>query len=212
MLSEKQVSRLSQYRRHLKDMEARGTRFIFSHQLAAMAHVTAAQVRRDLMDLEISGTPAKGYRIDALAECLRRVLAPEETQKVALVGVGNLGRAILDYFPGRASALSIEAAFDADPTKAHRVINGVRVYPVAEMVNRLRELGISVGIIAVPAEAAQETANLLVRGGVTGILDFAPARLRVPHGVYLENVDMTASLERTAYFAMQLKSKKEELS
>jgi len=140
------------------------------------------------------------------------VLSSADTQKVALVGVGNLGRAILEYFPGRTPALSIEAAFDSDPAKAHRVISGCRVYPVAEMVDRLRELRISVGIIAVPAEAAQEVANLLVRGGVTGILDFAPARLRVPHGVYLENLDMAASLERTAYFAMQLKLKKEEQS
>ncbi|HQF88377.1 MAG TPA: redox-sensing transcriptional repressor Rex [Acidobacteriota bacterium] len=212
MLSEKQISRLSHYRRLLKKMEEQGLVFVFSHQLASMAHVTAAQVRRDLMDIDISGTPAKGYRIDALAECLRRVLAPEDIQRVALVGVGNLGRALLDYFPGRIPTLSIEAAFDSDPAKTNRIINGCRVYPVSELVERVRELHISIGIIAVPAEAAQEVANLLVRGGVTGILDCAPTRVRVPHGVYLENLDMTASLERTAYFAMQLKSKKEGLS
>jgi redox-sensing transcriptional repressor len=107
------------------------------------------------------------------------------------------------YFAGRRPRLSIVAAFDTDPSKVNRVIHGCRCYDIADMARIVREAGIEVAVITVPARAAQDVADALVEAGVKGMLNFAPAPLRVPLGVYVEDIDMTMSLEKVAYFARQ---------
>jgi redox-sensing transcriptional repressor len=201
VVSEKNIGRLSLYRRLCNVLEAEGVKNVFSHHLANMAGCTAVQVRRDLMVIGYSGTPSHGYDVTRLLESLREFLDAPGGQGVALVGVGNLGKAILAYFAGRRPNLQIVAAFDNDPYKANRVIDGCRCHPTDALPEVVRRQGIRVAIVTVPAPAAQGVAEALVRAGVRGILNFAPMRLRVPPNVYVEDMDMTMALEKVAFFA-----------
>jgi redox-sensing transcriptional repressor len=168
-----------------------------------MAGVTAAQVRRDLMAVGYTGSPTRGYGVGELMESIGKFLDASEGEGVALIGVGNLGRAILAYFGGRRPKLAIVAAFDNDAVKVNRVVLGVRCHAMTELAQILAEQVIHTAIITVPAAAAQEVTDQLVRAGVRGLLNFAPASLRVPEGVFVEDIDMTVALEKVAYFARQ---------
>jgi redox-sensing transcriptional repressor len=202
-ISERTIGRLSLYRRVLSELLAEMTRHVFSHQLAVLSGLTAAQVRRDVMVVGYTGSPTKGYDVQELMESIGRFLDASEPQPVALVGVGNLGRAILAYFAGRRPNLTIVAAFDRDPYKADRVVHGCRCYHTRDLAQVMSEQGICTAIVAVPAGDAQEAADMLVSAGAKGLLNFAPAHLRVPLGIYVENVDITTSLEKVAFFARQ---------
>ncbi len=174
---------------------------IYSHQLASIAGVTAAQIRRDLTYIGYYGNPRLGYGVRELRESIESFLNPNGVERLALVGVGNLGRAILAYFSGRHRKLTIVAAFDNDPGKLGRVIQGCRVYSMEELSEVVRQEKIEAAIIAVPATAAQGAADALTAAGVTGILNFAPASLRVGRNVYVEHNDLTMAIEKVAYFA-----------
>jgi len=201
MISDKTVGRLSLYRRTLQRMLAEGREYVYSHEIAHACGVTAAQVRRDLMPTGFTGTPKRGYSVAALLQSIGNLLDDPAKQRVALVGIGNLGRAILAYFTGRRANLAIVAAFDQDPNKVNQTIHGCRSYPMEELGGTIEEKQIEVAIIAVPASAAQAIADRLVSHGVRGLLNFAPVSLRVPSDVYVEDLDMAISLERVAYFA-----------
>lgn len=203
------VGRLSMYRRILAELAAQGAQTVFSHELAARAGVTAAQVRRDVMSIGFTGSPVRGYEIADLMNRIGERLDDPSGQRAALVGVGHLGQAILAYFAGRWPHLSITAGFDVDPHKVNRVIHGCRCYPSEELARVVAEQQIGIGIIAVPAGAAQGVADSLVRAGVRGLLNFAPVRLRVPVDVYVEDVDISVSLEKVAFFARQRQMPKE---
>ena len=207
--SDKTIGRLSLYRRLLSGLQASGVRYVYSHQLAAMAGGTAAQVRRDMMSIGYSGTPTRGYDVLELMASISRFLDEPTGRGVALVGAGNLGRAIMAYFAGRRPNLTVVAAFDSDPHKVNRVIHGCHCYPMDELPDVIAREGILVGIITVPAGEAQAVADRLVRAGVRGLLNFAPVPLRAPPGVYVEDRDMTTSLEKVAYFARQHAMEKE---
>lgn len=200
-VSDKTIGRLVVYRRILNDLAHKQVPSIHSQDLAQRAQVTAAQVRRDLMGLGCFGTPTHGYDVAGFLEALRQRLDAPQGQTAALVGAGNLGRAILAYFAGRRPKLAIVAAFDNDPAKAGRAVRGCPVYPLEDLGVRAKELKINLGIITVPEEAAQAVAEALIAAGIRGIVNFAPARLRVPAGVYVEDIDITTSLEKVAYFA-----------
>lgn len=195
------VGRLSLYRGLLDRLLGEGRSHVFSHELAALAGATASQVRRDLMAVGSVGSPVRGYDVRALADTIGRFLDAPEGQRAALVGVGHLGGAILAFFAGRRPHLSIVAAFDTDPQKTDRVILGCRCYQAAEMEKVIAAEKIDVAVLAVPAGAAQAAADSLVRAGVRGLLNFAPVRLRVPEGVFVEDMDMAVSLEKVAFFA-----------
>lgn len=197
------LGRLSLFRRLLHEQLAAGVRQIYSHQLAGLAVSTAAQVRRDLMTIGFSGSPRKGYAIQELVEAINAVLARSVETSAALVGVGNLGRAILAYFGSR-QPVHFAAAFDRAPEKTGRILHGCRCYPVEQMAEIVEREGIHVGVIAVPAGEAQAVSNQLILAGVKGILNFAPIRLRVPTGLYVENVDLMMALDKVAYFAHEL--------
>lgn len=201
MSTQRTIGRLSLYRRLLEGGTRPVPESIFSHELAQLACVTPAQVRRDLMSVGASGIPGRGYRVRDLIDSITALLDDPDGQDIALMGVGNLGRAILAYFAGRRPKLRITAAFDTDPQKVGRVINGCRCHPLEELEAVLSAGGIRTAIIAVPASKAQETADRLVSAGVLGILNFAPVPLRVPEGVFLEVRDITMSLETVAFFA-----------
>lgn len=201
MISDKTIGRLSLYRRTIQKLLAEGRGYVYSHEIATVCGVTPAQVRRDLMPTGFTGSPNRGYSIPGLLQNIGNLLDDPEEQRVALVGVGNLGRAVLAYFMGRRPNLSIVAAFDQDPTKVNRVIHGCRCFPMEELADVVRERGTEVAILAVPANVAQAIAEELIASGVRGILNFAPVSLRVPSDVYVEDLDMAISLERVAYFA-----------
>jgi redox-sensing transcriptional repressor len=201
------VGRLIVYRRLLLAQVSAGAERIYSHELAGLANVTPVQVRRDLMFVAGSGSPAHGYDVRELAEGIGRVIDAPEGQGAVLVGVGNLGRALLSYLSNRHSKIDILAAFDSDPGKVDRVIAGCRCFHTEDMYEKVRALGASVGILAVPAARAPELAERLVEAGVSSILNFAPVPLRLRGGVHVEQVDIMAALEKAAHFAKRSRSK-----
>lgn len=209
MVSDRTVARLSLYKRLLAELEGEGRSNVYSHELAVLAGCTAAQVRRDVMAIGYTGSPVRGYEISALAESIGSFLYHSDQINVALVGVGNLGRALLAYSPRRNPRLPIVAAFDKDPAKVNRVIHGCRCYPVEQLDEVVRREEARVGIVAVPATDAQDIAGLLCHAGVKGLLNFAPVRLWVPPSVYVEDLDVSVSLEKAAFYAGQTIAEKE---
>ncbi len=201
MISDKTIGRLSLYRRLLQEVVNGNQRHIYSHELAALAGATAAQVRRDIMNIGYSGNPNRGYDAKELSSSIGAFLDDPAGQRAALIGVGNLGRAILAYFSGRRPRLSIDAAFDVDPKKTGRVIHGCHCFSMDDVAEVIAQKKITIGIITVPANEAQKVADVLARSGVRGIINFAPVPLRIPSSVYVEDIDMTMSLEKVAFFA-----------
>ena len=209
MASKQTIGRLSLYRRALNTLLADGVQHVYSHTLAELTGATAAQVRRDMMAVGCSGNSKTGYRCEDVIRGIGNMLDDQEGQQVALVGVGNLGRAIMAYFAGRRPKLSIAAAFDRDPYKVDRVIHGCRCYPMEKLAEIVADQKITIGIIAVNAVSAQDVADALVEAGITGLLNFAPVFVRIPPTVFMEDIDITTSLEKVAYFARQ-KPEREE--
>ena len=205
-LPEKTVERLSEYRRTLLNCLSRGKNHIFSHELAHMHNITAVQVRRDIMFIGYSSMQRKGYDVNDLIQVIGKIIDSEEGLNVAIVGIGNLGRAITHYFMGKRSKLNIVAAFDNDPNKVDRVISGVKCYSIQSFPDIRKEMDISIALLTVPADAAGDTTEKLVLGGIKGILNFTTVPLNVPSNVYLEEYDMITSLEKVAYFVKKQNS------
>jgi redox-sensing transcriptional repressor len=153
------------------------------------------------MGIGYSGSPNRGYDTGELLSSISALLDSPEGQGVALVGVGNLGRAIIAYVARQRPFLYVAAAFDNDPEKIGRVIHGSRTYGLDDLPRIVGELALRVGIVAVPANAAQDAADRLIAAGIRGLLNFAPTPLRLPEQVYVEDLDWTVSLEKAAYFA-----------
>jgi len=200
-LPHKTVERLSQYRRALLMILSKEKTHVFSHEIAQMLHITPVQVRRDLMLIGYSGNLRKGYDIRELIELIGRIIDSEKGQRVAVVGLGNMGKAMISYFKGKRSKLAIIAAFDINPEKINRVYDGVACYHINQLTDIIRQNNISIGIVTVPSEQAPEIAEAMILAGVKGILNFTAKPLNVPANVYLEEYDMITSLEKVAFFA-----------
>jgi len=192
---------MSRYRRLLQSLQADGVDSIYSHQLARHAVVSAAQVRRDLMEIGYSGSPNKGYDVAACIASISHFLDGSVRQEVALVGAGNLGHAVLSHFADKSPSVAIVAAFDTDPALADTLVHGVRCLPVEGMEELVRDLGIEIAVLTVPGTAAQHVADVLVRAGVKSMISFAPTPLALPNEIFVEYMDITAALESAAYFA-----------
>jgi redox-sensing transcriptional repressor len=199
----KTVERLSEYRRTLLGCLVEKKNYIFSHDLAARLHITAVQVRRDLMLIGYSSVQRKGYDIKELVEKIGTIIDSDVSMNVAVIGIGNLGRAVAGYFKGKRSKLNLVASFDNDPQKINKVISGVKCYPHSEMEKVMKELEIRIAIITVPADYAKEIAEEAVRFGVKGILNFTTVPLNVPSWVFLEEYDMITSIEKVAFFVKE---------
>ena len=199
-LPDKTVERLSQYRRNLLTCVANGKTHIFSHEIANLLHITSVQVRRDIMLIGYSGTLRKGYDVQELIDLIGEIIDSQFGQRVAVVGVGNLGRALVSYFKGKRSKLLIVAAFDTNLEKVDRVYAGVHCYHYDQMAEIIKKENISIGIITVPASEAAKVAENLVISGIKGILNFTPSPVNVSPHVFLEEYDMITSLEKVAYF------------
>ena len=199
----KTIGRLSEYRRTLLGCIEEKKDFIYSHDLAARLHITAVQVRRDLMLIGYSSVLRKGYDIRELIETIGSIIDSEVSMNVAIIGIGNLGRAVAGYFKGKRSKLNLVASFDNDPQKVNKVISGVKCYPMGDMESVIRELDIRIAIITVPPDFAKEIAAEAVRYGIRGMLNFTTVPLNVPSWVFLEEYDMITSIEKVAYFVKE---------
>jgi redox-sensing transcriptional repressor len=201
----KTVERLSEYRRTLLGCLNENKNFIFSHDLAFRLHITAVQVRRDLMLIGYSSVLRKGYDVKELIDTISTIIDSEKGMNVAIIGIGNLGRALAGYFKGKRSKLNLVASFDNDPHKINKVISGVKCYSYRDLEKIVEELKIEVAILTVPADFAGEIAEEAVLYGIKGILNFTTVPLNVPSGVFLEEYDMITSIEKVAYFVKENK-------
>lgn len=202
-LPAKTVERLSEYRRTLLECLNEKKNFIFSHELAARLHITAVQVRRDLMLIGYSSVQRKGYDVKELIDTIGDIIDSPESLNIAIIGIGNLGRAMAGYFKGKRSKLNLVASFDTDPQKINKVIAGVKCYSHNDLEKMIRELDIRIAILTVPPEYAKEVAEEAVRYGIKGILNFTTISLNVPSWVFLDEYDMITSIEKVAYFVKE---------
>ncbi|MDP4266345.1 MAG: redox-sensing transcriptional repressor Rex [Bacteroidota bacterium] len=200
-IPEKSIERLSQYRRTLLNFLKNNKVNIYSHELAAAMHITSVQVRRDLMLIGYSGSQSKGYDISDLVSHIAEILDDEKGQNVAVIGVGNMGRAITSYLTGRRPKLNIVALFDIDNEKVNRMISGVYCYHIEKLEEIFKKENIKVAILTVPADASQQMATKLVIAGVKGILNYTPVPLKVSSSVFIAEYDIITSLEKVAYYA-----------
>ena len=200
-ISRKTVGRLSLYRRLLDDLRATGAENIYSHQLAHLAGVSAAQVRRDFMVIGYSGSPNRGYQVDTCMASIESLLDGDVYQEVALVGMGRLGQSLLAHFAGKRAQLRITAGFDTDPALVGSTFQDCLVQSVDDMEQVVSDKGIRIAILAVPPDRGQEVAEILVRAGVRSFVDFTGIPLRVPDEVFVDHMDITSALESAAFFA-----------
>ncbi len=206
-LPEKTVERLSEYRRTLLECLAKGKTHIYSHELARLHNNTAVQVRRDLMLIGYSSMKKKGYDAKELIDVIGKIIDSKNGLNVAVIGMGNLGRAVTTYFIGKRPKLNIVATFDVDTNKTNRVISGINCYHIKDLKEKIKSSNISIAIIASPPNTAAEIAETLIMAGIKGILNFTTTPLNVPDSVFLEEYDMITSIEKVAYFVKdQLKS------
>ncbi len=199
-IAENTINRLIVYKKELERLRKDDVRNVFSHKLAFLSGFPSHLVRRDLMNVGYNGSPAHGYDVVELEKCIADFLCTPGSVRVILIGVGNLGRAILDYCQQQNHKISMVAAFDSDKNKVNKVYHGIYTFHIDSIKNFIKENDIKVAIITVPASDAQEIASALVESGVRGIVNFTPARLQLNEEVYIENLDMMLGLEKVVYF------------
>ncbi|MEI8370518.1 MAG: redox-sensing transcriptional repressor Rex [Planctomycetia bacterium] len=193
------VSRLSLYLRELQRLQGAGQQTISSSQLGALLGFSDAQVRKDLGFFGQFGYPGVGYRCDELIHAMRDILGTNHRWPVVMVGVGNLGQALLGYRGFGRQNFMIEAAFDADAAKVGGTVRGLVVHHIDDLAQVVRAKGIRLGMIVVPAEQAQEVAERMVAAGIDGIVNFAPVTLTLPPHVETVAVDLAIELEQLSF-------------
>ncbi len=198
-IPESTVGRLSLYLRSLSELELDGVRTASSVELARRTGTTAAQVRKDLSFFGTFGKRGLGYAVPELRKTLRGILGLQRRWRVALIGAGRIGGALLGYPDLPRQGFDIQAVFDSDPAKVGRSWNGVVVRDDVELEPTLGGEAFDIVILAVPAYAAHEMAERVVRAGIRAILNFAPEKLSVPPGVAVKNVDMAVELEGLSF-------------
>ncbi len=195
------IRRLPIYVRTLKHIRATDIATVSSDELAAKIGVTAAQIRRDLSYFGRFGKQGKGYDVETLLQEIQHILNLDHHWDVALVGFGNLGQAIASYRGFEPSSFRIAAIFDRDPESAGaHAPGGIPIRAAFEIAQVVRELRIQMGIVAVPADAAQEVTDLLVEGGARAILNYAPVTLKVPPGVWVREIDPISMMQSMTYY------------
>lgn len=198
---ETSIRRLSIYFRELTSLEKGGIISISSSALSQRLGFSDAQIRRDLSYFGQFGRSGLGYRVAKLKKVIARILGLEnQVWNVALVGIGNLGSALLAYKGFRQQGFFIKVAFDTNPSKVGRIFKGVKVESLSRISSSVKRKKITIGVIAVPAQAAQDIADLLAKSGIKGILNFAPIRINVSPKITVKNVDLSMELENISYF------------
>jgi redox-sensing transcriptional repressor len=194
------IGRLPIYLRALNRLAAEGQEITSSHELGQRLGISSAQIRKDLSHFGGFGKQGTGYQIEFLQEKLRKVLHVDREWEVALVGVGDLGKAIAHYRGFADRGFHISCAFDSAPEKVGMRIDSFIVQHQSELKTTVTERGIQLAMIAVPAEHAQSVADLLVEAGVRGILNYAPINLSVPPAVQVQYIDPVVGLQRMTYY------------
>lgn len=193
------VARLPLYLRALTGLGERGTLTVSSEDLAAAAGVNSAKLRKDLSHLGSYGTRGVGYDVQYLVYQISRELGLTQDWAVAIIGMGNLGRALADYGGFVSRGFSVAALFDVDPGKVGNLVAEMVVQHVDTLEAVVRESHIAIGVIATPPQAAQDVCDRLVAAGVRSILNFAPAVLHVPSDVQIRKVDLSIELQILAF-------------
>jgi redox-sensing transcriptional repressor len=199
-IPEATVGRLPVYLQALVDMAESGAGTVSSEELAEAAGVNSAKVRKDLSHLGSYGTRGVGYDVAYLIHQIRRELGLTQDWPIVIAGIGNLGHALANYrgFPER--GFSVAALVDVDPSKVGQQVGQLFIHHVDELPELVRSLGIAIGVIATPAAAVQELADLMVEAGIRSILNFAPAVIVVPEGVSVRKVDLAVELQILAFY------------
>lgn len=205
-LPERTVERLSEYRRMLLRNFYQGDNtktHIYSHELASLHGITAVQVRRDLMLIGFSSDTKKGYNIKELIGFIDSILETKETTNVAVVGMGNMARALTSYFNGKRTKLKIVASFDMDPEKVGAIISGVHCYDIKSLVEVVKRENIKILILTLPSSQVAPIMDDIVASGVKGILNFTAWSLNFDKHVdiYVQDYDIITLLEKIAYFS-----------
>jgi redox-sensing transcriptional repressor len=198
-IAESTVRRLSLYLRFLEEFEEQGMETVSSEALAARGGTTSAQVRKDLSFFGSFGKRGLGYSVAELVRRLREILGLGRTYRVAMIGAGKIGSALVQYRGFRQRGFEIVAIFDADATKVGRNWNGLSVRDVKELEGELRRQPVDIAVIVTPADAAQAVADKVVSLGVKAILNFAPIQLIVPDDVVVKTVNLALELETLSY-------------
>ena len=198
-IPEATVARLPVYLQILVDQAEAGVANISSEGLAELAGVNAAKVRKDLSYLGSYGTRGVGYEVDYLVYQIRRELGLDHDWPVVIVGAGNLGQALAGYGGFTDRGFPVAGIVDIDDDKVDTVVGGARVRPLDELPQIVAARNVSIGVIATPPTAAQDAADLLVKAGVTSILNFAPVVLSVPVGITIRKVDLAVELQILSY-------------
>lgn len=197
------VLRLPLYVRALTSLMEEGSEVVSSQQLGRRLQMTPAQIRKDLSYFGRFGKQGRGYNVTFLLEELRRILGLDRSWRACIVGVGRLGRAIINY-PGFApEGFSIVAVFDNDPKRIGTTLGGLEVQPMSELAETVKSTDATIGIVAVPSTQAQPVIDQLVDTGLTGILNYAPVAPQVPLGIVLMNIDPVLSLQAMTFYLRQ---------
>ncbi len=198
-LSTSGIYRLALYSRYLSGLGKDEHQYVSSQELADATGHTAAQVRKDLTYNGGLGEPGRGYEIGKLKRMLTKVFGKEEVRNVILVGVGNLGLALIAYRGLQLQQFKIVAAFDRDIRKIGKYVEDVLIRDIQDLGPVIARAGVDMAILAIPSRSAQPMVDQLVSAGVKAILNFSPARVSVPEHVELQNVDMSIELDRLYY-------------
>ena len=202
-IPEKTIERLSEYRRTLLSCHKQGITHIFSHVLAGIHGITAVQVRRDLMLIGFSSDTKKGYDVQVLIEYIGKILDSSSPMNIAVLGMGHLGQAITKYFNGKGLNLKITAAFDVDPEKVGKTIDGIPCYHMDSFEEVAEDKEISIVVVSSPTKVAPSLVLPIINAGIKGVLNFTSTPLNFPQGIVVENYDITTLLEKVAYFVKE---------
>ncbi len=188
------LRRLPAYLQALEQLKSQGREWASCTHIGEILQQDPAQVRKDLRFVNITGKPKLGFAVEELAAAIREFIGWDNSTDAFLVGVGHLGQALLGYSGFQAHGLKIVAAFDADSAKVGTEINGCKILPPKKLSSLAKRMRVALGIITVPAPAAQAVADQMVAGGIRAIWNFAPVRLEVPEHVLVVNEDLSATL------------------
>jgi redox-sensing transcriptional repressor len=194
------VERLSLYRKILEELHNDGVNHVYSHQLAKMVDVTPAQLRRDLAAFGSFGNISRGYNVYQMILTISRLLATDTIQTMALIGLGNLGRALLSYRGFEERGFHISVVFDIDREKTGRVFAGRRCFHIDDLEAVLPEFQPSIAILACRPQGLQNLVERLGKAGVGEILNFVPKKIHPTTGMFIEDVDISAKLEKLSFW------------
>jgi redox-sensing transcriptional repressor len=204
------AKRLPLYYRFLKNLHSSGKQRVSSAELSEAVKVDSATIRRDFSYFGALGKKGYGYNVNYLLTFFRKTLDQDELTKVALIGVGNLGTALLNYNFLKNNNTKISVGFDVEESKVGTTMGDVTIYHMDDMEKVVKELGISVAILTVPAPFAQTITDRLVKADVKGILNFTPARLTVPPTTRVHHIDLAVELQSLVYFLKHYGVEEEE--